>query len=291
MKLRIATCQFPVDKDIAQNHGYVIRQMKAAKKARADVVHFSEVCLGGYADIEFKTFKGYNWDLLRQCTLAIMELAGKLNLWVILGSNHSLTGKHKPHNSLYVINPKGKLIDRYDKMFCTGDGSEKCYDLKYYSPGSTFVVFFVKGVECGLLICHDYRYPELYREYKKRGVQLVFHAYHNGHTSASKLKKAHNIWGVTVPPAMQTAAASNHLWISCSNTSRRESSWGSFMVRPDGIITGRLPRNKAGVLISTIDTRAPYYDASVAWRDRAMKKIYHSGTLVKDKRSTDRKCL
>ncbi|MEZ4606679.1 MAG: hypothetical protein R2865_07755 [Deinococcales bacterium] len=31
-----------------------------------------------------------------------------------------------------------------------------------------FSVFDIRGFCCGALICHDYRYPELYREYKRR---------------------------------------------------------------------------------------------------------------------------
>ena len=267
MKLKIATCQFPVDENIERNRDYIIRQMKAAKGADVDVAHFSESCLGGYGGKEVSTFKGYDWDLLRKCTLDIMDLAGQLKLWTILGSNHPLTGKHKPHNSLYVINDRGKIVDRYDKMFCCGDQSEKKYDLKYYSPGSKFVVVTIKGVKCGFLICHEYRYPELYRQYKKLGAELVFHSYHCGNNTAARLRQTLNIWGVTAPPTMQAAAANNSVWISANNTSRRECSFGSFVVRPDGIITGKLARN------------------------RAVNGIYHSGTLVKDRRSRDRTSL
>ena len=291
MQLRIATCQFPVDRNIERNCGYITRQMKAARGAGAHVAHFSESCLGGYAGFEVKTFRGYDWDLLRKCTLEVMDLACQLKLWTILGSNHPLTGKHKPHNSLYVINDRGKIVNRYDKMFCCGDRSGKSDDLKYYTPGSKFVVVTIKGVKCGLLICHDYRYPELYRQYKKLGAKLVFHSYHCGNTSAGSLRKSFNIWGVTAPPAMQTAAASNNVWISANNTSKRECSFGSFVVRPDGIITGKLPRNRAGLLMTAIDTRTEYYDASEAWRDRAMNGIYHSGRLVRDRRSRNRRSL
>jgi hypothetical protein len=78
------------------------------------------------------------------------------------------------------------------------------------------------------------------------------------------------------------------MWISCSNTSARESCFPSFFVRPDGVATGRLRLNRAGVLISTVDTREQLYDSSVAWRDRAMRGVFHSGTLVRDRRSRDR---
>jgi hypothetical protein len=83
-------------------------------------------------------------------------------------------------------------------------------------------------------------------------------------------------------------ATSNHMWISCSNTSARYSCFPSFFVRADGIITGRLRRNAAGVLVSTVDTRQRIYDGTAAWRDRAMRGVFHSGTLVRDRRSEDR---
>ena len=94
-------------------------------------------------------------------------------IWVILGSTHRLSGRHRPHNSLYAINPRGEIVDRYDKLFCTGG------DLDYYSPGSHFSVFEIEGVVCGLLICHDVRYPELYRTYKRKGVECLLHSFHN----------------------------------------------------------------------------------------------------------------
>ena len=121
MKLNVATCQFPVDGDVERNCGYVLRQMTAAKKRRADVVHFSESCLSGYPGVEFPSFQGFDWKLLDHCTRQVMDQARNLRVWVILGTSHRLSGRHKPHNSLYIINDRGRIIDRYDKMFCTGD--------------------------------------------------------------------------------------------------------------------------------------------------------------------------
>ena len=291
MKLTVATCQFPVDKDIKKNLAYVLRQMQTAKTRRARVVHFPETCLSGYPGIEFESFKGFDWNLLVDSTRQVMDLAKKLKLWVILGSSHRLTGTHKPHNSLYIIDDCGRLVDRYDKMFCTGmDRLAPSGDLKNYSPGSHFCVFTIHGIRCGALICHDLRYDELYRQYKKKGVQLMFHSYHNAHNTAAKLRK-YNIWGVIVPPTMQAYAANNYMWISANNSSRPASCWPSFFVQPDGVITGKLVNNKPGMLISKVDTAQKLYDASEHWRHRAIRGLYHSGTLVRDARSNRRKTL
>ena len=50
MRLTVATTQFPVSDDIARNCDYVLRQMRTAKKSGADVAHFCEAGLSGYAD-------------------------------------------------------------------------------------------------------------------------------------------------------------------------------------------------------------------------------------------------
>jgi predicted amidohydrolase len=149
MKLTVATCQFPVDPDMRRNLQYVSWQIRAAKERGAQVAHFPEACLSGYAGVDFPSYQGFDWALLHECTQEVLDLARPFRLWVVLGSTHRLTGRHKPHNSLYVINDHGKLVDRYDKMFCAGDRAGKSIDLTHYSPGNHFSVFVIEGVRCG----------------------------------------------------------------------------------------------------------------------------------------------
>jgi predicted amidohydrolase len=302
MQLTAATCQFPVSADIRRNLAYIKRQVHAAKEGGAEVVHFPEGSLSGYAGIDFASHEGFNWSLLKQCVQEILNLAGERRIWVVLGSSHRLSGRHKPHNSLYIINDQGKLVDRYDKLFCAGDRSETSEELEHYTPGNYFCVFTIRGVRCGALICHEYRYPELYREYKRRGVQLMFHSFHAGNMPAKRWQEMREyvgvhlapinpgttIPGITMPAAMHSASANNYMWISCSNSSARQSCWPAFFVRPDGVKTGRLRRNVTGVLLSTVDTGKQWYDSTKAWRNRVMEGVFHSGTLVEDARSRNR---
>ena len=180
-KLRLATCQFPVSGDIAANADWIRRQIREAHDRDADLVHFPECALSGYAGNDFKSLADLNWDLLRKETESVMALAKELQVWVVLGSTHRLSGDHKPHNCLYVINPQGQIADRYDKRFCTQS------DLRYYSPGDHFVTFDVNGVKCGLLICYDVRFPELYRQYAKLGVQLMLHSFYNAKAKSESI--------------------------------------------------------------------------------------------------------
>jgi predicted amidohydrolase len=301
MRLVIATCQFPIGADIKRNFHYISLQMRKAKIRGADVAHFPECALSGYAGTDFSSYANFKWDELNAYMRKLIELARTLKLWVVVGSTHRLTGKHKPHNSLYIINDKGELVDRYDKRFCAGNAEEDTGDLAHYTSGNHFSVFDIKGVRCGALICHDYRYPELYREYKKRGVQIMFHSYHAGGIitkkykeiqkdilSFAKFNEGSTFPAITMPATMRSYAANNYMWISCPNSSARESCWPAFFVRPDGVITGRLHRNRTGILISTLDTNEKFYDSTIAWRDRAIEGMLYSGILVEDHRSIRR---
>lgn len=272
--LLVATCQFPVSGDIAENGEWIRRQMREAAEHKADIVHFSECALSGYAGSEFESFAGFDWDALRAETERILSLANELNLWVVLGSTHRLSEGHKPHNSLYVISPEGKIVDRYDKRFCTNG------DLKHYSPGDHFVTFEVNGVTCGLLICYDIRFPELYRQYCTMGVQLMFHSFHNARMDADAIHPK------IMPPTAQARAATNYIFISMNNSSAKHA-WPSRFLTPDGMIMNTLPANQAGVMVNEVDTTRDYYDASRPFRLNAINGILHSGEVVDDPRSND----
>jgi deaminated glutathione amidase len=173
--LVVATCQFPVGHDTDRNLSWVKRQMSRAAQRGARVAHFPEGALSGYAGTDFPTFGGFDWDRLDRATEELREHARTLGIWTVVGSAHRFSDIRRPHNSLYVISDSGEFEARYDKRFCAGGSDEQSGDLAHYSPGGHSSTWSIDGVLCGALICHDYRYPELYREYSSIGVELVFH--------------------------------------------------------------------------------------------------------------------
>lgn len=305
--VRVATCQFPVGGNVMDNARYIVRQARLAKARGADVAHFPEGALSGYAGSDFASFEGFDWAVLRECIEDVRQAARRVGIWMVVGSAHRLSDGHKPHNSLYVIDAAGEVVDRYDKRFCSGDAEGRSGELAHYSPGDHSSIWEINGVRCGALICYEYRYPELHRDYKRQGVQLVFHSFHAAHATPDQVRAIgarigpdlarHNpaptftYPGITMPAAMTAAAASTHLWISCPNSSARESLWPSLFVRADGVALGRLQRNRPGILLSTVDTEEDLYDSTSAWRDRVLAGVFHSGTVVSDPRSTDRTVL
>ena len=235
MTLRIATSQFPTSADPNANADQMVQQIEDAARDSADIVHFPEACLSGYAGNDLDSYAGYDWSALEDATRRLVEAARGAKVWVVFGSVHRLSNGRKPHNSLYVLNDRGILIDRYDKRFCAGDASERTGDLAHYTPGNHTTTFTVKGVRIGTLICHEYRYPELYRELARHGVQVVLHSFHSAHYREERfaemeeavgrafhaLNPATTIAGITQLAAMHAAASNNYMWISCSNSSAR----------------------------------------------------------------------
>jgi predicted amidohydrolase len=290
--LSVATCQLPVGADPEVNERHVGALMRQARERGARLVHLPEAALTGYAGADMPDNRGIDWSGVNRATTRIARLAADLGLWVALGTAHLVPG-HRPYNSVIVIDSQGTVRDRYDKRFCSGRPGGTTGDLAHYSPGDHPTVVDVDGVRCGVLICYDYRFPELYREYMQLGVQLVLHSFHTGNISAARLAASRSAIGeahaslnpamtypgITMPASTVAAAAANHLWISAANSSARQSAWGAFVVRADGVTVGRLPRHRTGLLVTTIDTDADLYDSTADWRHRAASGVLHSGTL------------
>ena len=100
MKLRIASCQFPVTRDIGRNAQYIQRYMARAAEVGADLLHTSEACLSGYAGIDYDSFEGFDWVQLREETRRVRDTAARLGIWLVLGSAHFLDKRTKPTNCL-----------------------------------------------------------------------------------------------------------------------------------------------------------------------------------------------
>jgi len=87
----------------------------------------------------------------------------------ILGSFREIAHPH-PKNTAVVIGSDGRILATYAKMHLFSPGDED----QAFSPGSGLGIFPLGPLTCGIAICYDLRFPELFRIYAERGVQAVF---------------------------------------------------------------------------------------------------------------------
>jgi predicted amidohydrolase len=272
--LRVATCQFAVGASIKRNARRIDEFLRKAKKAKADIVHFPECALSGYIGVDFPNFEGYDWETLKRETQKIMALAKKLGLWVVLGSTHRLTEPNKPHNSLYLISPQGKIADRYDKRFCI------LGEVRRITPGDHFVNFTINCVKCSLLICFDARFPEIYRELYKQKVNCILQSFYNAR------QKGPSVHRHIMRQTMQCRAATNHFWVSMANSSGYYSPYPSCFIQPDGEIVRQLRQNRAGIMVNTVDMNKKFYDPMAKFREMAIAgKLNNRPKTIRDRRS------
>ncbi len=283
-RLRIATCQFPVSENIRKNAAYIRRYIKKASDNQADIVHFSETALSGYAGVDIENFDGYDWGLLRLETHEIMALAKKLAIWIVLGSTHFLGRNEKPTNCLYIISNKGEIVDRFDKSMLTGTMTSG--DQKYFSHGDHIVTLTLKGNKCGFLICYDGCYPEMYNIYRHAGVNLMFHSFYNARTNTA------NILDEYVPALIKVRAADNTMWVVANNSSARHSNWPTCIARPDGSMADSLRRHVPGILYHDFpDEKLKGWIHNHKKMGLAQDEVYTNGVPSSHKRAFDRKSL
>jgi len=264
--ITIASCQFEVSNNVLQNHSSIQELIKEAHIQNADVAHFPECCLTGYGGIQLKSIKLEGFELVLSSIEEIKKMAARLGIHVILGTHYFIEGCSKPRNSLLVINDRGEQQERYDKRILAG--TYHTMDHLYYSAGEEAIIFELKGFKCGLVICHEWRYPELYREYKKLGAELIFHSWFDGGLTNDEYQEYGKAEGELIMGAVKGYAANNYLWVSGSNISSKQSCFSNFVAQPDGQLLNQSPRNVQHVLVTEIDLGQKFNDPSFHGRKR-----------------------
>jgi predicted amidohydrolase len=75
-----------------------------------------------------------------------------------------------PKNTAVVIGRDGRILSTYAKMHLFSSGHED----EGNTPGTDLGMFTLDSLACGVAICYDLRFPDLFRLYAQQGVQAVF---------------------------------------------------------------------------------------------------------------------
>ena len=102
----------------------------------------------------------------------LRELARKLGITIHIGSLAIKLTPDRAANRSFLINPKGEIAARYDKihMFDVDlEGGESYRESRTYRPGEQAVLSDLPWGRLGLTICYDLRFPALYRALAEAG--------------------------------------------------------------------------------------------------------------------------
>jgi predicted amidohydrolase len=102
--------------------------------------------------------------------------ARELGIHLLAGSISERAGEgEKPFNASLLIGPEGEDLAVYRKihMFDVDAGGVSYRESAHEQPGAEIVTAPVAGIEVGLTICYDLRFPELHRILAVRGARLL----------------------------------------------------------------------------------------------------------------------
>ncbi len=137
-------------------------------KKETDIIVLPEVWTVGWA---CKYFKESAEDLeTGNVTKFLSQTAKEHNINIIAGS-YITKQNGKLYNTCPVFNRNGELIAHYNK----------CHLFSYYgdnegeivNAGKNPILVNIENVRVGLSICYDIRFPEIYRAYALKGVDLM----------------------------------------------------------------------------------------------------------------------
>jgi predicted amidohydrolase len=242
-KLKIAVSQFPVSSDLLKNKDYIFRHIIKAAKLKVDVIHFPELALSGYET----NIEEINWQLLDSIVDELKSIASKLKMHIVIGLHHRNPQGGKPYNATYLITDEGKLAGKYIKANLYGAEKER------FSTKENEFVYTIKNVSCGFLTCYDSCFLEAFKEYRNKGVKLLFLSYYNAKSSKKK-----NSMDELMRAQFITRSTDNLMHISGSNSSSYYSRMPSSFVAPDGTIISA-KRHTPGILVVN------YPNAQLGW--------------------------
>lgn len=287
--LRLAVAQStvpenPTDHGALRAAGQEIRALMAeAAEAGAQLVQFPEgaitypskhvMAAGPDGTLVPADWSRAAWGVMREEAESIAALAGDLRLWTAFGSIHPLTPPHWPHNSLFVVSDRGKLVGRYDKRFLSH--TEVSY---LYTPGREPVVFEVGGIRIGCALCVEASFPHLFAEYERLGVDAV-------------------LLSVMVDDAPRARVAQAYgtlysYWLGYAVPAQFSATVPSGIVAPGGRWLAQCPANgQPALAVAGIDLDSVDPDIDVAlrharpWRRLAQDGLYKDRLVTGDPRS------
>ncbi len=168
----------------------------------------------------------------------VAKCAQTNGIWIIAGTLPLATDDpNKISNATLVYNSDGQRVARYDKIHLfdvfLGGVSEVYQESSYVKPGNQVVVIESPFGKIGLSVCYDLRFPELYRQLREKGADILVVP------SAFTATTGRMHWRTL----LRTRAIENQCYVIAPNQggvhdNGRETHGHSMIIGPWGIVMG-----------------------------------------------------
>ncbi|MFZ0005299.1 MAG: nitrilase-related carbon-nitrogen hydrolase [Methanoregula sp.] len=134
-----------------------------ASKCGAALISFPEQFATCWDPVSTKNIE----DITGPTVTGLCRMAKKYSVGVV-GSFRE-TCIPKPKNTAIAIDRNGEILAKYSKIHLFTPGHEDYA----FTPGTGLAPFTFEGVRFGLAICYDLRFPEIFRLYRREGVDAI----------------------------------------------------------------------------------------------------------------------
>jgi deaminated glutathione amidase len=246
--LRVAAVQLNSTADPAANLAAADRLTRAAAADGASLIVLPEkwTALGSDAELRAaaETLEGPSIEWAR-------AIARELEVDLVAGSIlERIPGREKLANTSVHVDPQGELRAVYRKvhMFDVEVGGRSYRESELEEPGDEIVLSqTADGVELGLSICYDLRFPELYRILAVQGARVI------AVPAAFTLATTRDHWETLV----RARAIENQAFIVAANQvgshpGAHHSGGRSMIVDPWGLVLAQAP-DRTGHIVAELD--------------------------------------
>ena len=150
-----------------ENFTYAAELIEKAMEEKPDVLVLPETWNTGFYPRE--NLKALCDNDGQRVKAEIGGLAAKHRVNIVAGSVSNLRDG-KVYNTAMVFDREGRCIASYDKIHRYSPMGED----KFYVSGDHLCRFQLDGIDCGVIICYDVRFPELARSLALQGMDMLF---------------------------------------------------------------------------------------------------------------------
>lgn len=151
--------------DVSKNLDVGRILINQASEFGSDLIIFPELWTSGFDYKNIDEIAKRNNDAIAELSV----ISSKNN--IAIAGSYILKDREKFHNGLIFIEP-GKHHRSYRKIHLF----KMLREDQYFRPGKTIRIIRTLGMNIGLTICYDLRFPELFRLYMNHSVDLVINS-------------------------------------------------------------------------------------------------------------------